>query len=103
MEHLINQTHHPQEVAMRLCRGCGHSIPDRRLQAVPTTVWCLTCAESRVELLGGNTIYEHKTGGYVEVKPISEAQTFARKTRRLCYNACLGLSGIGHSRWADEE
>ena len=75
-----------------LCRGCGQPIPDRRLQAVPTTVWCVTCAETRVERVGGNMLWEHKTGAVIEIKPESEAQAFAKKTRRFNYNACIGVS-----------
>ena len=27
-------------------------------------------------------IYEHKTGAYIEVKPLGEAEAFAKKTKR---------------------
>lgn len=86
----------------RCCRACGATIPDRRLQAVPSTVWCVRCAEERVERLGGNPVWTHKTAPEVEIKPESEAQAFASKTRRLCYNACLGLSAIGRTSWGDD-
>jgi predicted nucleic acid-binding Zn-ribbon protein len=39
--------------------------------------------ERDVVKLGGNMIYEHKTGGYIEVKPMAEARAFNRATRRL--------------------
>jgi hypothetical protein len=44
---------------------------------------CPQCSTETVELLGGNMIYQHKTGGYIEVKPLEEARRFAKKTKRL--------------------
>ena len=76
----------------RACRGCGIDISDRRLQAVPHTPWCVTCAETRVERIGGNMIWSHKTGAEIELKPEGEATAFALRTRRFNYNACIGVS-----------
>ena len=76
---------------MRLCDECDAEIPAARLAAMPRTRWCVACAESRTELLGGNMVWHHKTAPQLELKPISEARVFASKTRRHAPTASLGL------------
>lgn len=69
-------------VKIRKCRGCGAEIPAERLDALPRTPWCVCCAEERVERVGGNMVYSHKTAPTLELKPIGEAERFAALTRR---------------------
>jgi hypothetical protein len=44
---------------------------------------CPKCSTERVERLGGNMIYSHKTAPDIEIKPISRAVEFASKQRRF--------------------
>lgn len=39
-------------VERRACGACGQQIPSSRLAAVPTTRWCVRCAETRVGRIG---------------------------------------------------
>lgn len=60
---------------IRFCKSCGIQIPQERLNAAPTTSFCISCASGKVsrkvaltELVGGE---EH---GYTSVRIISEDQ-----------------------------
>jgi hypothetical protein len=60
---------------LRYCKGCGNEIPKRRLEALPGTIFCVGCAESKVsrkvgitQLIGGE---EH---GYTHFEVVSEDQ-----------------------------
>ena len=44
---------------------------------------CPKCSVEKVERLGGNMIYSHKTAPDLEIKPISKAVEFAGKQRRF--------------------
>lgn len=43
---------------------------------------CEDCAVD-VPRVGGNMIFLHKTGPYIEIKPMEQARRFASKTRRF--------------------
>lgn len=56
-----------------ICKGCGGVIPEARVEALPGTRLCISCAEGRVpkklavtSLVGGE---EH---GYTDVQIVSE-------------------------------
>ena len=72
---------------MPKCRDCGASFANYK--GKPGYVnQCTRCGEETEanldeERLGGNMIYEHKTGAYIEIKPLSQAIVFAEKTQRL--------------------
>ena len=60
---------------IKYCRKCGNQIPQDRLNAAPTTSFCIGCASGNVsrkvaltELVGGE---EH---GYTSVEIVSEDQ-----------------------------
>lgn len=71
----------------RQCVRCGATYtPYHKKPGLITE--CGPCGQatedsSGEEKLGGNMIYAHKTGGVIEIKPLSEAQKFADKTKRL--------------------
>lgn len=65
------------------CQACGASIPEARLKAMPTTVWCVQCADSRVERVGGNMIWWHKTAPELQIKAsLTESKDFHRRYDR---------------------
>lgn len=68
-----------------ICRTCHREFPEKPLGSRGYRNQCLSCsdAQEEPEKTGGNMIWEHKTGPYIELKPISKAKTFARRTRRL--------------------
>jgi hypothetical protein len=82
------------DLTSRRCAACHALIAPARLAALPTTPWCVACAETRVARLGGNMVWSHKTGPVIEVKPMAKAKRFARLTRRHAYNASLGVDSV---------
>jgi hypothetical protein len=44
---------------------------------------CPDCSTETVEQIGGNMIWEHKTAPMLEIKPVGEAEAFARKQKRF--------------------
>lgn len=55
------------------CKGCGNQIPQARLEAAPSTKFCVSCAGGKVpkklaitSLIGGE---EH---GYTDIQIVSE-------------------------------
>jgi DNA-directed RNA polymerase subunit RPC12/RpoP len=99
-------------VAKSVCVDCGEEFvwykdkPGRINQ-------CTECGqEVEVERLGGNMIYLHKTGGYIEIKPLSEAEEFADKTRRLGAGVTASLTQskrmaerqlFNHGQWMKDD
>lgn len=72
------------------CRDCGREFtPYPNLPGYYNQ--CGYCGEKTersqerkgIERLGGNMIYLHKTGGEIEIKPMSKAKQFAAKTKRF--------------------
>jgi len=72
---------------MPTCRDCGDKFA--LYKGKPGFInQCSRCGiqteeDLDEERMGGNMIYLHKTGGYIEVKTLREAQQFAAKTQRL--------------------
>lgn len=56
------------------CNRCKQPIPSERLSAVPDAVMCVPClrASGDVKLKKGRLVFDHKTGGALEV--VSEEQ-----------------------------
>ena len=51
-----------------ICTGCGDSIPEARLKAIPDTKSCVNC--SKTQPYKGYMVYGHKTGGsLVAIRP----------------------------------
>jgi hypothetical protein len=69
---------------MRECSDCGEKYRLTRDKPGKIDV-CGKCGlkAGEVERLGGNMVYTHKTAPALEIKPLSEAEAFARKTRRF--------------------
>ena len=62
------------------CRDCGRNF--QPFHGKPGFInQCEECATD-VPLIGGNMIWEHKTAPGIEIKPLVEAQVFARAQRR---------------------
>lgn len=69
--------------AKLICRDCGEEfteVPGKRGYRNQ----CPECSEKQTEpeLLGGNMVYLHKTAPYIELKPLSKAQSFAAMQSR---------------------
>jgi RNA polymerase-binding transcription factor DksA len=52
------------------CASCHQPIPQERLEALPGTTRCVKCSDTRK--VKGALIFEHKTGGSLQV--VSEEQ-----------------------------
>lgn len=71
----------------KACRDCGEEFS--WYKGKPGFIdQCRDCGEryegtQDIVPLGGNMIYTHKTGGYIEVKPMDQAKKFAQKSKRL--------------------
>jgi DksA/TraR C4-type zinc finger protein len=74
------------------CVECERSIPAARLAAMPGTRWCVRCADSRTERIGGNMVWSHKTAPELELRPLSEAREWHRRydRRRATANISVG-------------
>ena len=69
---------------MKYCKSCGTQIPQARLDAIPTTTFCVPCAEGRVpkkmgvtQLVGGE---EH---GFTDLFIVEETMLAAVEQRDL--------------------
>lgn len=69
----------------RQCIRCGveYTLYPKKPGLITECTECGRNSELGIEQLGGNMIYSHKTGATIEIKPMSEAIEFAKKTRRL--------------------
>lgn len=75
------------------CRDCGKDFVEPVTPSRGFRNQCPECSEHQEEpeLVGGNMIYEHKTGAYCELKTLAQAKLFARRTRRLGAGVCSAL------------
>jgi hypothetical protein len=49
----------------RTCTDCGQPISTARLDAVPSTEYCINCVDKHTEPVVARMIYSHKTAGEV--------------------------------------
>ena len=67
----------------RRCHACGAAIAPKRLIAVPSTPWCVRCAESRVVRVGGVARMDADGAQEVEVvRSVALARTIANVESR---------------------
>ncbi|MGA0866118.1 MAG: TraR/DksA C4-type zinc finger protein [Candidatus Nanopelagicaceae bacterium] len=50
---------------MSHCKDCGGSIHPARLEVLPDTIFCVSCADKNAEPFVARMIYSHKTAGEV--------------------------------------
>lgn len=50
---------------MSKCQDCGNVIPPARLEALPDTVFCVSCTDKNAKPFVARMIYSHKTAGEV--------------------------------------
>lgn len=84
------------------CVNCGEEFYPKRDKPGKIDE-CWTCgrkSEKDIVKLGGNMIWEHKTAPTIEIKPLSEARSFAKKTRRFGAGV---LASITQPKMTDEE
>jgi hypothetical protein len=68
------------------CRACGHPIPRRRLDALPTTPWCLACAETHVPRVGGRMRWDDPHAPELELYPsLGAARDDLRRATRSAF------------------
>jgi len=84
---------------IRECRNCGE-LYDPAHKAKGYIYLCEECSGNDVERTGGNMIWEHKTAPYIEIKPMGEAERFAKKQVRT--SASSPLLSMCEARYSKE-
>lgn len=82
---------------MRECKHCGVEYDPRTRRGQPGLVTeCLDCADESVERYTGNMIYDHKTGGTIQINKDSRITEYINKsTQKHTYGSNMKYAGRG--------